>query len=377
LSSPCKNGGTCSSSGATFSCNCPAGTSGPRCIDPVQSYYINITVDDLLFDIYLDGVKYDTVYDGSWDLKDTVNADFLPKVVAVYGRDTGAMFGVIASDSAGYVTDDGWKCTKDVYADWMLPDYDDSVWPTALVEEMNGVRDSQLNTLWHGKLPIKDVSNRAYWIWAQDYNSTIQYNYAHCRRRIPAAGNTCFSSPCKNGGTCTNNGATFSCSCASGFSGPQCTQPSFAYQLNITGDNEILDLYLDGIKYDVPNSYAYLLSGTVNANFKPKVIAVYVRNDYEMYGILASDNNGLVTGSGWKCTKDAYTDWMLVSYDDSAWPAALVEERNGNLTSTFNTRYHGQLPISGISPDAYWIWSRQPESAGNLVYVYCRSPPLY
>ena len=42
----------------------------------------------------------------------------------------------------------------------------------------------------------------------------------------------CDSSPCKNGGGCTEDDGGFQCDCLSGFTGAQCEQPVSEYQLD-------------------------------------------------------------------------------------------------------------------------------------------------
>ena len=53
----------------------------------------------------------------------TVNLNFLPSVLAVSGVRAAATvyFGILASDSAGYVSDASWRCTSVFHPDWMLP----------------------------------------------------------------------------------------------------------------------------------------------------------------------------------------------------------------------------------------------------------------
>ena len=41
------------------------------------------------------------------------------------------------SDSAGYVTDESWRCTKTVYEDSMLPGFNDSTWKAPYVFKVN------------------------------------------------------------------------------------------------------------------------------------------------------------------------------------------------------------------------------------------------
>lgn len=42
----------------------------------------------------------------------------------------------------------------------------------------------------------------------------------------------CDSSPCKNGGGCTEDDGGFQCDCLNGFTGAQCEQPVSEYQLD-------------------------------------------------------------------------------------------------------------------------------------------------
>lgn len=48
---------------------------------------------------------------------------------------------------------------------------------------------------------------------------------------LPTA-SPCDSSPCKNGGGCTEDDGGFQCDCLSGFTGAQCEQPVSEYQLD-------------------------------------------------------------------------------------------------------------------------------------------------
>jgi len=36
------------------------------------------------------------------------------------------------------------------------------------------------------------------------------------------SGNSCYNSPCQNGGTCTNQGSGYRCSCRTGYTGSTC-----------------------------------------------------------------------------------------------------------------------------------------------------------
>lgn len=71
-----------------------------------------------------------------------------------------------------------------------------------------------------------------------------------------------------------------------------------------------------------------------------------------------------MSAGSWKCTKNLLADWILPGFDDSAWPAALVETMNGNRSVT----YHA-IPVAGVHDRAWWIWSAD---ATLCDYVYCR-----
>ena len=47
--------------------------------------------------------------------------------------------------------------------------------------------------------------------------------YINIIRCLDLLSEPCESSPCENGGTCTNNGDSFSCECAKGFEGNTCS----------------------------------------------------------------------------------------------------------------------------------------------------------
>ena len=47
--------------------------------------------------------------------------------------------------------------------------------------------------------------------------------YINIIRTLDLLSEPCDSSPCENGGTCTNNGDSFSCECAKGFEGETCS----------------------------------------------------------------------------------------------------------------------------------------------------------
>ena len=86
-----------------------------------------------------------------------------------------------------------------------------------------------------------------------------------------------------------------------------------SYALNITADQYIYDLYIDGISYPVANFDSWANVGTISLNFRPRQISVYAYDTSGGSGLLASDSMGTKTDSSWKCTWQLYPDWMLVS----------------------------------------------------------------
>jgi len=93
-----------------------------------------------MLSFYTDGRLYAIPNSASMYTMGSLNLNYIPSVIAViaYRGDTDVTFGTLASDSAGYVTDAGWKCTQYFHADWMLPEFDDSAWPAALTKTQNG-----------------------------------------------------------------------------------------------------------------------------------------------------------------------------------------------------------------------------------------------
>jgi hypothetical protein len=68
------------------------------------------------------------------------------------------------------------------------------------------------------------------------------------------------------------------------------------YQFNVTANDQIRDVYVDGRRYDVPNDNIWYWSGQLRLNYMPSVIAVAGSNCYDPWiGILGSDNAGRVT----------------------------------------------------------------------------------
>ena len=86
-----------------------------------------------------------------------------------------------------------------------------------------------------------------------------------------------------------------------------------------------------------------------------EVIAVAITNTGGPGGLLGSFDNGVLTDGSWRCSEKAPSpQWTSSKFDDSVMPRATV--------------YGEHRLITGISPEAKWIGSRNP----NAPKMFCR-----
>ena len=123
----------------------------------------------------------------------------------------------------------------------------------------------------------------------------------------------------------------------------------------ITADNQA-NLYVDG-KQTGRNNNDWTKSDSYTFPSHTKVLAVYIKNTGGPGGLLGSLSNGIVTDSQWKCTSQKQTNWFTVDFDDSAWPAASVQQG-----------IRGGFRVNGVAPNARWIGARD----ANAAEIYCR-----
>lgn len=94
------------------------------------------------------------------------------RVISVMVKAWGFQHGLLGSLSNGLLTNESWKCTRDLYPGWNFPDFDDSNWPAALVLAK------------HGALPwgtIAGIATTAKWIWTAGPG----FNIVYCRLNLP------------------------------------------------------------------------------------------------------------------------------------------------------------------------------------------------
>jgi hypothetical protein len=352
---------------------------------------LNIAVDNEL-ELYFDGVSNAINKDAS--AKDYASVKTVPvpanaRVLAVHGTDTGGGAGLWASVTGdALLSDASWKMSEVLRNGWEQPNYDDSSWDNAI--DHGGLNDrykplisANARRIW-GKV----ADNLPYGVRTDVYFRVHLnpcafrppcLNGGQCNRRgnddftcsclPPYTGTTCaekdmcLTKPCKNGGVCTkvDSATGFTCSCPFRYIGPTCAD-SKPYQLNITVDDDVAELYFDGALYtdDLPNRSIFNIKDQVDLPKIPNVIAVLGENRGGVYGVLAEDSLGHFTDSSWKCTDVYYDDWMSPDYDDSAWPAAVVKSVNGQR----------RRPCKEINLTANYIWSPAYNSITNS--AYCR-----
>ena len=109
-----------------------------------------------------------------------------------------------------------------------------------------------------------------------------------------------------------------------------------------------------------PDNAQWKIAWSFQISTNATLIAVKAVQYGDKGGILGSLSGGLVTDGVWKCTKRFHSNWMTLTYDDSAWPRA----------RTYG--YNGAQPwskIARIANNANWIWTADNKNDG---VVYCR-----
>jgi hypothetical protein len=169
---------------------------------------------------------------------------------------------------------------------------------------------------------------------------------------------------CPNDSTCTRNGCIKSTVVRARPSQTVCSQCERMY-LNLTADNVLNALYVDGVPYtDLPNYNEWSKIDSVPIPADSRLIAVKCTDLGVIAGFLASVDNYLVTDTKWKCTVKAPANWFLPGFIDELWPPAVISD-----TNTAPSSYHG--PRAGISPNAKWIWTQNFGASADTP-VFCR-----
>lgn len=165
----------------------------------------------------------------------------------------------------------------------------------------------------------------------------------------------CGDIDCENGGTPELVGDTWQCSCIGGFTGPRCEEyPETPMMMNVTCDNIIQTLILDGVEQAAPdaNVNQWQMASTYSIPAGTQVVGVKCENTNGIAGLLASFDNGQVTDASWECSVESF---------DSGMAPASVYEANGDA-------------IPGIFSSAYWIWTGDNSYSGGAgdVTVFCK-----
>ena len=138
-----------------------------------------------------------------------------------------------------------------------------------------------------------------------------------------------------------------------------------SWQLAMLVDDLLNAVYIDGLPHYVPPSN-YSVIKRFRVPQSAKLLAVNVSdNGVGFAGLAAGMENGMVTDSLWKCinaTESIPTNWMSLDFDDSSWPAAVVNDKAGP-----------RLPY--MRPTVTWIWTSSISShtkAGWFTNILCR-----
>jgi hypothetical protein len=143
--------------------------------------------------------------------------------------------------------------------------------------------------------------------------------------------------------------------------------------LNITADDGLMELYIDGVPVNPipPPQIGWGLAKSIPIAAESKVVAVKSNDTAQVVAsnLASIGYNYLLTDSSWKCSATYTPGWMTTVPNPvvSSWSPAVANELNPG--SPFI-----HTPVSGISPIASWIWTRNSGYGGTSIdpVVYCR-----
>src|SRR6218665_1280458 len=131
-----------------------------------------VTADRGLVSLFIDNISYTLgVYSGfNWSVPDNVE---IPKSSSLIALRASNSFdencsGILASIGEDFVTDAAWKCSTDNSPGWHRTDFDDSLWPQAVIYDTN-----TSPFVCDHRHQILDISASANWIWTNDTGVSI------------------------------------------------------------------------------------------------------------------------------------------------------------------------------------------------------------
>lgn len=146
-----------------------------------------------------------------------------------------------------------------------------------------------------------------------------------------------------------------------------CGQRSCGTELfNVTADNEVRNLFVDGCEMigQMPNAANWMATDTLSIPVTTGVIAVYMHNDPNSPGGLLGSGVTFDTNRAWKISTSLDQGWMGAAFDDSAWSDAAEYGANG--ASPWELR-------AGIKTTAQWI-TANPQSQTDVYFRYRVKP---
>src|SRR6218665_1418194 len=141
------------------------------CLSVVTAMLV-LTADRSLVSLFVDNISYPLgVYSSSnWSVPDHIAIPKSSSLIALRATNSfdGKCSGILASIGIDLVTDEAWKCSTDNSQGWYRTDFNDSLWPQAVVYDSN---TSPFVCDYRHQIP--DISASANWIWTSDMSVSI------------------------------------------------------------------------------------------------------------------------------------------------------------------------------------------------------------
>src|SRR6218665_877150 len=141
------------------------------CLSVVTAMLV-VTADRGLVSLFVDNISYPLgVYSSSnWSVPDHIEISKSSSLIALRANNAfdGNCSGILASIGADFVTDKAWKCSTDNSPGWYRTDFDDSLWPQAVIYDSN-----TSPFVCDHRHQIPDISASANWIWTNHTEVSI------------------------------------------------------------------------------------------------------------------------------------------------------------------------------------------------------------
>eukprot|EP00117_Sycon_ciliatum_P024540 scpid11042/ scgid20575/ Fibropellin-1; Epidermal growth factor-related protein 1; Fibropellin-I; SpEGF I; UEGF-1 len=348
-SSPCQNGGRCSNSGSSYDCTCRSGYTGQNCErrvtvpPPPQAGDVDITPASLSIPAGGFGTLRCS-YSGNYRVNriEWSRADSQPVGLGVYPRGASILFfGAPRSAYTNYV------CT---------------------VSHSGGESRGQATVASDAVVqpcdssPCQNGGTCSNSLGTYSCSCTPSYEGFNCGRRVSIV-RACDSSPCRNGATCTNVGSGYRCRCTAQYNGVNCenrfgSQPS-PLSVTVSPASAVRQLTNTTALYcqaSVPFGYTVTSTQWDRTNFAPMPVGrsqQYTGNTY----LVIMDHKQPDSGT-YRCTVEA-TNQLGQTLRGSASSTITVTNIRIRITPEAEQKQVGesiqfQCIVEGISETPTW-----------------------